>query len=280
MSRVDDRTAIILLGVVLGMTLLSCLCYITIYIQPNSPFNPLSPNRATIVAATAIARQVAVVSRPPTVTPDQSYPPTWTSTPTKTPGPTKTATNTRTPTPTKTPTSTKTPTPTETNTPTRIPPPPPPTSTPTPLPYYVSSHSSENNCADIGLKGMISDEDGLPAANVEVQYGEFGVPGSRFTTRTDASGRYNALLLPGANKRAARQSHTWFVYVRENGERASEEFRFTTDPIYAYQPDHCKGIDPDEEEDEFLDKGCIMDPCKSRDAIQIKIVNWQRKPLK
>ena len=49
MGRLDNQTTTILLAIVLGMTILSFLCYLTIYIQPNIPFNPLSPNRATAV---------------------------------------------------------------------------------------------------------------------------------------------------------------------------------------------------------------------------------------
>ena len=275
MERLDNRTTTILLAIVLGMTILSFLCYLTIYIQPNIPFNPLSPNRATAIAI--LRTSEAPVITIPTFTPDNSYPPTWTSTPTKTPGPTKTPTNTRTPTSTKTPTPTRTPTPTDTSTPRPPTLPPPPTNTSTPFPYFVSSHSSENNCADIGLKGTISGVDGLPQAGIQLQYGEIGVAGSRFTTKTDGNGRYTALLLPGANKSLASTSHNWYISVLENGRQASEEFKFTTDPIYAQNPSYCKGIDPDEDEDEFVSKGCIFDPCRSDDSIQVKIVNWQMR---
>jgi hypothetical protein len=65
--------------------------------------------------------------------------------------------------------------------------------------------------------------------------------------------------------------------VVENGQQASEQFTFTTDPIYAQNPSYCGGIDPEEEEDEFIEKGCIIDPCRNDDAIQIKIINWQRR---
>jgi len=100
MERLDDRLTIVLLSMVLGMTILSVLCYATIFIQPNIPFNPLSPQRATDTAATAIAK--LPTSTPiPIERPDQTYPPTWTPSPTRTPGPTKTTTQTRTPTPTK-----------------------------------------------------------------------------------------------------------------------------------------------------------------------------------
>lgn len=275
MSRLNNQTATILLAVVLGMTILSLLCYLTIFIQPDIPFNPLSPSRATAIAILKTSQAPVIVI--PSFTPDISYPPTWTSTPTKTPGPTKTATDTRTPTPTKTATPTKTPTPTRTFTPRPPTLPPPPTATPTPFPYYVSSYSSENNCADIGLKGVVNGSDGLPQAGVVIQYGEVDVAGSRFTTKTDGNGRYAALLLPGINKELSTRSHNWYVSVLVNSQQASEVFKFTTDPIFAINPSYCKGIDPDQEREEFQKKGCILDPCKSADAVQIEIVNWQMR---
>jgi hypothetical protein len=273
MGRLNNQTTTILLAIVLGMTVLSFLCYLTIYIQPNIPFNPLSPNRATAVAILRTSEAPAAVFA--TATHDYGYPATWTPTPTKTPGPTKTSTSTRTPTATRTPTPTKTATPTHTFTP--LPPtiPPPPTATPTPFPFYVSSHSGENNCADIGLKGVVNGVDGLPQAGIMVRYGEIGVSGSQFTTRTDGNGRYSALLLPGANKEQSTKSHNWYVSVELNGQRASEEFKFTSDPIYAINPKHCS--DPDLTEDERREKGCILDPCKTDGSIQIKIVNWQMR---
>ncbi|HXW01364.1 MAG TPA: hypothetical protein VEC93_23340 [Anaerolineae bacterium] len=274
-QRLDNRWTTVLLALTMGLTILSVLCYATIFFQPNVPFNPLSPSRATEVALSMppeIPTQIMIVA-----TPDQSYPATWTPTPTRTPGPTKTPTDTRTPTPTKTPSPTLTPTPTDT--PTRVPPtqPPPPTATPTPFGYFVSSHSSDNNCADIGLKGVVNGPDGLPKGGVEIQYGEIGVAGSKFTARTDGNGRYGALLLPGSDKVATFSSHNWYAYVVDNGQRASDEFRFTTDPIYARNPRHCSDLkDPDKAEDKD-NLGCIPNPCESNDAIQIKIINWQLK---
>ena len=272
MDRLDNRSTTVLLSMVLGMTILSCLCYATIFAQPNIPFNPLSPERATITASQNPTVTGPVVASAPTL--DQSYPATWTTTPTNTPGPTKTPTDTRTPTPTKTSTPTQTPTSTRTFTP--VPPTstPRPTATPTPFPFSVSSHSSENNCADIGLKGVVDGSDGLPKSGVQIQYGEVGVAGSRFTTTTDNSGRYSALLLPGSNKNASYSSHDWYAYVAENGQQASEIFRFTSDPIYIHNPSHCD--DPDLTDKEKQKKGCLPDPCKSSDSIQIKIINWQR----
>jgi hypothetical protein len=118
---------------------------------------------------------------------------------------------------------------------------------------------------------------------VQIQYGEVGVAGSRFIARTDNNGRYGALLVPGASKPAAYQPHNWYAYVLENGQRASEEFRFTTDPIFANNPPHCTEDDDDDNnandsgEDNDLPAGCTIDPCQNDNAIQIKVINWQRR---
>lgn len=291
MARLDNHLTTVLLAMIMGMTILSILCYATIFVQPNIPFNPLSPQRATQVAMARIT-QVPPQFLFPTATLDASYPPTWTSTPTSTPGPTKTPTSTRTPTPTKTPTSTKTPTATNTNTPRPPTLPPPPTSTPTPLPYSVASHSSRNNCADIGLEGVVNGANGLPVAGVQIQFGEIGVGGSRFIATTDNNGRYGALLLPGSSKPASLRSHDWYAFIVESGQQASEQFTFTTDPIYANNPRHCGADDNDDDDDNSngnnndndnvdssndLGPGCVLDPCHNQSSIQIKVINWQRK---
>jgi hypothetical protein len=275
----DSRLTTVLLAMVLGITVLSILCYATIFIQPNIPFNPLSPQRATEVAATRIAALPAAVEVTPTA--EQAYPATWTPTSTSTPGPTKTPTSTRTPTPTKTSTPTRTPTNTATSTP--LPPTLPPTATytPTPFPFIVASHSAKNNCADTGLEGIVNGVDGLPVAGVQVQYGEIGVAGSRFIATSDNNGRYGALLIPGSSKPAAYQSHNWYAYILDNGRRASEEFRFTTDPIYADNPDYCYEDNDNDNNgnsnNNSLPAGCIIDPCKNSNTIQIKVINWQAR---
>ena len=278
----DDRLSTVLLAMFLGMTVLAILCYATIFIQPNIPFNPLSPQRATTVAEARIAALPTPVPQV-TDTPNQDYPATWTPTSTSTPGPTKTATNTRTPTPTKTSTSTRTPTSTPTNTP--LPPtiPPPPTSTPTPLPFVVSAHSGKNNCADTGLEGVVNGPDGLPMAGVQVQYGEIGVAGSRFIATTDNNGRYGALLIPGASKPASYRSHNWYTYIVDSGQRASDTFNFTTDPIFADNPDYCARDDSSNNNNSNTNgndtkPGCIIDPCKNSNTIQVKVINWQMRP--
>lgn len=273
MDRFDSRLMTVLLAMIFGLTVLACVCFATIFLQPNIPINPLSPGRATAIAATRLA---LIPTQAPTGTPVPTYPPTWTPSPTFTPAPTKTPTETRTPTPTDTSTPTRTPT--FTRTPTPVPPTDTPTitPTPTPLPFIVASHSSMNNCSDIGIWGMVNGADGLPLGGIQVQYGEIGVPGSLFTVRTDNNGRFDSVLVPGSNRSAARVPHDWFAFVVQDSQQASEVFRFRTDPIYADNPSQCDGIDPDTEEDEFLEKGCILDPCRSEDSVQIKVIDWQR----
>ena len=285
MERLDNRLTIVLLSMFLGMTVLACLCYATIFAQPNLPFNPLSPQRATEVA---LERPANVSNQfVPTPTPDQSYPPTWTPSPTRTPGPSKTPTDTRTPTPTRTSTATRTPTPTKTHTPTIPPPPPTLTSTPTPFPFIVTSHSGKNNCADSGLEGVINGSNGLPKAGVQVQYGELGIAASRFIATTDGNGRYGALLIPGSNETAARQSHNWYAFIVENGQQSSDQFTFTTDPIYADNPRYCSATgggnnnnnnnNNSSTNNNELPAGCTIDPCQVNGAVQVKVINWQER---
>lgn len=289
--RSGRRLATLFLVVVLGVTALVAGYFIFVYFNPNAPVNPLSPQNATVAAATRFAGYAGPTS-PPTPTIDQSYPPTWTPTLTPTPQPTKTSTLTRTPTPSRTPSPTRTPTPTATFTP--LPPSatPRPTATPTQLPYIVVSQGGENNCANMGLRGVVNGLDGLPARGVQIQYGELGVPGSRFTTTTNANGQYIALLLRGASRPGAFESHNWYAVVVENEQPASEIFRFTTDPIFADNPRYCYANDDDDDDgnnnnsdddeferrdDERLRPGCLLDPCRSNNATQVKIINWQRR---
>ncbi|HMR64424.1 MAG TPA: hypothetical protein PKE64_10475, partial [Anaerolineae bacterium] len=226
------RIIIILVALIIGLAILTLICFATLFFAPNLPLNPLSPERATRNAQTRVAQLQAQI---PTSTPvpAETYPPTWTPTPTETPGPTRTPTETRTTTPTYTGTPTRTPTNTptatllpSTNTPTTTP-------TPTPLPFFVASHSGINNCADLGLWGMVNDVDGLPLGGVTVQYGEVGVPGSAFLVTTDSNGRFDARLIPGTNRAQTIIPHTWYAYVIDGGVPQSEAFTFETDPIYA-----------------------------------------------
>jgi hypothetical protein len=133
-------------------------------------------------------------------------------------------------------------------------------------------------------------------AGVEIQYGEIGVAGSRFIARTDANGRYGALLVPGSNKTAAYQPHNWYAYILQNGQPASEQFKFATDPIFANNPSYCTEDDNDDDgngnnsnnsndgngnsdpaDEDDLPAGCSIDPCRNSNSIQIKVINWQRR---
>lgn len=285
MGDLDDRIITVLLGMIVGITILSLICFLTLFIQPNLPFNPLSPARATGIAATRLASLPTPTATPYVI---ETYPPTWTLTPTRTPAPTKTPTETRTPTPTYTPSPTRTPT--YTPSPTPLPPTntPTPTNTPLPPPYFVVSHSSENRCADLKLEIHALDEEGLPLPGLMIEYGEVDIPESNFVAGpTNANGMYGVLLINGfENREAARQLHLWYTYVVEGGVRASEVFTFTTDPIWADNPEKCEDYrdetdeeDTDEDdEEEFVEEGCIEDPCRSGDAVNVKIITWQRRP--
>jgi hypothetical protein len=123
----------------------------------------------------------------------------------------------------------------------------------------------------------------LPRAGVQVQYGELGVGGSRFIATTDNNGRYGALLLPGTSKPASFRPHDWYAYIVENGQRASEEFRFTTDPIYADNPSYCgrednsnSSANNNNNSNGGLEPGCTLDPCQVSSSIQVKVIDWQR----
>ena len=144
------------------------------------------------------------------------------------------------------------------------------TPTPTPLPYRVLSHGNRHNCADIGVNGIVTGPNGAPLGEVTLQYGEVGVPNSRFLATTDFNGRYSGLLLSGSDRAAAQVSHNWYLYVLENGQPLSPVFEFTSNPIFAQNPKRCGSTSDGKQ------PGCIMDPCRSAQAIQVKTVNWQK----
>jgi len=261
----DSRVLTVLVAMVVGLIILSCLCFATIYLVPDVPFNPFSPGRATAIAATRAA-QITLI--PPTFTKVPTYPPTWTPSPTPTPEFTKTPTDTRTPTPTHTHTPTATPTPTKTPTQVILP-------TPTPFPPYPfagTTGDGSNNCANIKLRYTVTGDDGEPIAGYQIQYGEIAVPGSVFlSVPTEYAEVYGVTLIPGTDRAAVRKSHNWFAYLTLNGEKLSKASLFTTDPILADNPSYCDGLSGTE----FDEKGCIMNPCKSEGAINVKHIDWQ-----
>lgn len=250
-----NKTATALLAMMIGLTMLTCLCYAAIFVQPDVAFNPYPPQYATArTEATLEAIQSSQVFQVNTPTPDvnatptSGWEPTWT--PTATPSPTlsPTPTETKTPTPTRTPTATSTQFPTPTSTVTNTPlPPPPPTSTPPPA-FIISGRQTEANCYVVRVKGQVFDSSGLPVSGVPMQVGEVGVAGSIFTTApTDANGRYAYDFgSPDSNK------HTWFVVPMEGGQPSPgvQRFEFQTDPI---------------------------EVCDLTSAIQIVSVDWRKR---
>jgi hypothetical protein len=59
----NDRVLTVLAAMIIGLALLTLICFITLFLAPNLPFNPLSPARATVIAAT---RQAADADLYPT----------------------------------------------------------------------------------------------------------------------------------------------------------------------------------------------------------------------
>ncbi len=129
----------------LGLTLLTLLCYLSIAINPYLPFNPFPPRPLTQIATNT-----------PTLTPRATSIPTWTptNTPTITPTPPPTFTPTITPTPTPVP-PTDTPTPTFTPTP-RV------TRSPYPFTYELTYETPYYGCHWMGVAGTVQDLDGNP----------------------------------------------------------------------------------------------------------------------
>ena len=248
----SNKAATVLLTVVIGMTLLMCLCFAAIFIEPEIPLNPYPPSIATERAElTAQALNPVLVSdQGQATTTEPFFPPTWTPTMTPTPSVTPTPTTTRTPTPSSTPTPTPTPFPTRTATPTPPPPPPPPptpTNTTAPPLYVPFNIRTEANCDVIRVHGKIFNANGIPLGGVTMQVGEVNIPGSRFNTSpSDANGRYVFdFAAPDDN------SHTWFVVPLENGQPAVSQFEFTTD------------------------SGKV---CEELASVQIVTVDWRKRP--
>lgn len=246
----SSKAATALLAITIGATLLMCLFFAAIFVEPEILFNPYPPSIATARAdATLAALNPAPVVMAPTNTSEPLFGPTWTPTISPTPSVTPTPTETRTPTPTSSPTATPSPFPTKTPTPTNTPlPPPPPTATGTPPPplYAPFNIRSEANCDVVRVLGKVFDSGGLPLSGVVLQVGELNVAGSVFNTApTDANGRYVFdFAAPDDN------GHTWFVVPLDNGQRAVEPFTFATDSA---------------------------DVCELVNSIQITTVDWRRR---
>ncbi|MEM7028529.1 MAG: hypothetical protein AAF629_02965 [Chloroflexota bacterium] len=247
MGNIPERTATILLVVVIGATLLMCLCYAAIFIEPEIVFNPYRPSHATARVETqiAIANPVQELTIP-TQTSAPFFEATWTPTVTPTPSVTSTPTETRTPTPTATLTPTSTPFPTKTSTSTSTPLPPPPTSTPAPPLYSALNIRTEANCDVVRVLGKVFDSSGLPLGGVSFRVGEVGVTNSVFQTApSDANGRY--IWDFGAPD---DDSHTWFAVPLNGGQEAVERVTFSTDH---------------------------GDSCTDVNSVQIVSIDWRRR---
>jgi hypothetical protein len=168
LTRISDRVAMLVTVVVLVLTVLTCLCYLTIFINPNMPLNPFPPPLGASATPTRTGAP-AGPTFPPTWTPTHTATPTNTPIPTDTP--TVTPTRTHTPTPTSTPTATRTPRPPATATSTHTPAP-----TATPWPYvqhgYTSHGPNDKNdagCDWLGVGGQVWDAQGIPLPGVEIK---------------------------------------------------------------------------------------------------------------
>jgi len=132
--------------VMLGLTIITLLCYILIAINPYLPFNPFPPEPQMVLVATTTATPLPegmpAATWTPTVTPTitPTPPPSFTPTITPTPAPT-------TPPPTRAPTSTPTP---------RV------TRSPWPFTYETTYETPYYGCAWMGVAGTVEDIDGNP----------------------------------------------------------------------------------------------------------------------
>jgi hypothetical protein len=162
----------------------------------------------------------------------------------------------------------------------------PPTNTPVPpFPFVaVNGPDTRNRCSDIKLQYTIKDAPGEEAQNLpgyQIEYGEIGVRGSVFVTeRTEFHDNYGVTLIPGTDKRAAVKSHNWFAHLIYNGEKASKSFLFSTDPLYADPAERCDDNENSSDtENDNGGEGCIVDPCTSEDAVNIKHLVWVPQQL-
>ena len=142
----------LLSGIFVAATLVVVLLFAMIFINPQTPLNPLPPT--TLPAL--------VLTNTPTPTPKGVLPSTWTPTPTLTASPTLTPTETPSPTPTNTPVPTAD---LESGTSFEI-----QEGSPS---YEVNSLHASAGCGWMGVAGQIFDREGNPISGVLV---EAGVP--------------------------------------------------------------------------------------------------------
>ncbi len=210
LDQLDERVLRLVTAVVAVITIIICLCYTAIFLNPNLPFNPFPPQKG------ATATEEATVALAQEVTP--TFPPTWTPTETLTATPTKTTTPT--PTTTSTPTPTRTPTPSVTPTPTITPIPPPPPPTPEPL-YALGQMLAGPRCDSTRVFGVIYTADGLPLSGIEIRvWGEDGTAPPGATSNFD--GEYQIMI------DSKPRDGLWWMQVFEWGQPSSDKIGFKT----------------------------------------------------
>lgn len=246
LDQIGDGTVTVLIFVVLVMVVTTSLLYGVIFVT----YTPEAPLALGLVRND----DPGPIAMPPTLTPTPeefpTYPATWTPIPTPTPPPTGTPTQTRTPTATATATNTPTPLPTYTATATDTPTvtnTPPPTTTATRIPYFVEDTDDDQNCYDIGMIGRVVDADGIPIGGVSIEYGEDGI-GTMHAT-TDVDGEFKLALIYD-NRENAKKSHVWYIRLMENGQPASETFKWQSDTIK---------------------------DCEKSNSVQVKEINFRRR---
>jgi hypothetical protein len=225
LGRISDRVALLATVVFLALTVMTCLCYLTIFINPQMPLNPFPP-----------PREGGAASPTPTRTPEgaATFPPTWTpthtATPTDTPVPTDTPTVTATPTdtatPTFTPTATRPPAPPATATSTHT-----PTPSPTPWPYLqhgytykVPNDKNDAGCDWLGVGGQVFDAQGISFPGVTIRCSSGGWQG------TSVSGSHPEYGLGGWEVYLYDQprDETWNCQVMEGAVGVSPAVVFST----------------------------------------------------
>ncbi len=144
-----DRVFGVLSLVMLGLTVITLLCYVLIAINPYLPFNPFPPRQSVFVVATVTP------TSPATRSPVATWTPTATPTATPTPPASFTPTVTSTPAPTTPPTPTSTATSTPAPTP-RV------TRSAHPFTYELVYETPLYGCAWMGVAGTVQDIDGNP----------------------------------------------------------------------------------------------------------------------
>ena len=225
LSRIDERVALFATVVFLALTVMTCLCYLTIYINPYMPLNPFAPPREEEVASPTPSRpEDTVATFPPTWTPTHTATPTDTPVPTETPTITPTATDT--PTPTFTPTATRTPAPPPTATRTHT-----PTPSPTPWPYVQHGYTymlpndkNEAGCDWLGVGGQVYDAQGIPFPGIGVRCWSGGFEGTSLSGGHPEYGPAGWEVYLYDRPRDA----TWNCQVMEGGTGVSPVVTFTT----------------------------------------------------